>query len=140
MVIRKFKLKYMILQNAIYIPKLDKYFKSVHVHDYVGFEVDGKMGFIDGGNEYFRSGGIASTRARGDGIVIYDYRLDENSSILDVLEKLLWGTRGKSGKQPLTYKPIKDLELDHLKEIATFKSFSYLHLFVINYWIQEKSK
>jgi hypothetical protein len=137
----------MIIQNAVYIRKLGKYFKSAHVHDFVSFEVDGKTGFIDGGNDYFRAGGIATKQGEVAGIVIDNYRLDENSSILDVFEKLLWGTRGKDGKQPLTYKRIKDLELDHLKAIKNLAldlnetkeiKYSPLHLFVINYWIGEK--
>ena len=28
-----------------------------------------------------------------------------------------WGTRGKDNKQPLTYKPIKDLDSDHIEAI-----------------------
>jgi hypothetical protein len=28
-----------------------------------------------------------------------------------------WGTRGKDGRQPLTYKPLKDLDTEHIEAI-----------------------
>ena len=125
----------MIIQNAIFIPQLGQYFKSCHTHDYIRFEVDGKWGFIDGGNDYCRAGGSLILNEDSN------YYLTDDSTIKDILNKLLWGTRGKDGKQPLTYLPIKDLELDYLKEIKyNVKGIKILYLFVIEYWIKEKNR
>ena len=46
----------------------------------------------------------------------------EESEILEKLgiperEYMIWGTRGKDGKSPLEFKPIKDLSTDHIEAI-----------------------
>lgn len=133
----------MIIQNAVYVPKLDRYFKSTHCHDFVSFKVDEKNGAIDGGNDYIRRIGIAVNNftIKRKKALVFEFSLDENNTILEVFDRLLWGHRGKDGKQSLTYLPIKDLELEHLKAIKkNCKEIGSLHLFVVDYWIGEKTE
>jgi hypothetical protein len=62
---------------------------------------------VDGGNDYAR-------RHVGtyEELSVYD-----DGSHLTRRSALHWGTRGKDNKQPLTYKPIKDLDSDHIEAI-----------------------
>jgi hypothetical protein len=62
---------------------------------------------VDGGTDYLR-------RHVGtfEELSVYD-----DGSHLTRREAVHWGTRGKDGKQPLVYKPIKDLDFDHIEAI-----------------------
>ena len=120
-----------LLQNVLYVPEQDYYYVSQHVHDYVHVELDdGKHMFIDGGTDYRRSGGdleLLGTR-------FIDYSLHTFSSEQDVNDKLVWGTRGKRGDEPLTYRPIRTFTKDHL---LALKSLNYLpsrYRVVVEYW------
>lgn len=135
----------MIIQNAVKVidKKKNIYIKSAYTHDFVTYNFsNGKSIHLDGGYSYFKRGG--NLELFEDTSKIICYSLVESSTIADVLEKLLWGTRGKDEEQPLTYKPIKDLELEHLKAILEYNfeifEMSPLHIFVINYWIKEKTE
>lgn len=114
-----------IIQNAVYLPEDDRYIVSAHTHDYQSFTVYGKEGFIDGGLDYLKSG--------GDGMVWTNpFFLTTDNSIEEIKEMLLWGTRGKDGKQPLTYKLLKDCASDHLREIQrTCPDCSVYHRLVL---------
>ena len=54
-------------------------------------------------------------------------------------ENIIWGTRGKNGDEPLTYKLLKDLEIDHLCAIKDTQSISNQMRKAILYWLSEKS-
>ena len=54
-------------------------------------------------------------------------------------ENTLWGTRGKDGNEPLEYKALKDLDIDHLYAIKDTQSISHDMRFAINHWISKKS-
>lgn len=129
-------------QNAIYIPEDDLYLKSSHQHDYVEhvFTKEPKRTIaLDGGLEY--------CRRVGD---LYD--LDEEGRYVEwivvstdsfdvIAQKLLWGTRGKNGDEPLTYRPIKELAarpdgIAHMKAIlANCLNIGPLHKRVVEYWL-----
>jgi len=44
---------------------------------------------------------------------------------LPIHKYLLWGTRGKDGKSPLTYKKLVDLETSHLEELLKVPYCNY---------------
>lgn len=56
------------------------------------------------------------------------------------MEHVLWGTRGKSGKEPLRYVALKNCELEHLQNIIdTQWGLSERMEVAIKYWINKKS-
>lgn len=126
-----------IYQNAFYVPSIDKYFVSTHVHELVKYtDEEGKSFFVDGGNEYFRCGGDKSVEDK-----IVRFGLTSSSRLKDIRDKLLWGSRGKDGKQPMEFRPIKSLTLSHLKNIK--KNCPYASRVVkkvVEYWIKKKLK
>lgn len=123
-----------ILQNAVCVTATGTIYNSTHVHEYVEFACNGTQHFIDGGRMYLRR-----SFDKIDGLE--DLALTHESQLGEVLDKLVWGTYGKDGKQPLTWKKIKDCDLDHLEaieDLPTWKNISSLHRFVITYWSGQK--
>lgn len=104
-----------LTQNALFWPAAGIYLKSTHVHDYVGHEIElfpgAKQGLhLDGGCEY--------SRVVSSGNPVYeDFSLWEDSPFEDVCQKMLWGTYGKNGDQPLRWVPLKECETEHLQAI-----------------------
>ena len=83
--------------------------QSYHRHDFKTYlDKNGKEYMIDGGNEYVRRS------AHGDEVV---YTVTTDDSFDDIRANFHWGTRGKDGKQPLTWKPLKSLDTDHIQAI-----------------------
>lgn len=79
-------------------------------HDY-NEHVDttnGKTYIIDGGRDYIRR------TNHGDEVSLCVYSDAPHEEIREVFE---WGSRGKDGKQPLTYLVLKDMETDHIQAI-----------------------
>ncbi len=102
----------MIIQNAIFIPEEDYYLYSSHQHDFVTFTArDDKELFLDGGNAYRRMGGDL------DLIKWEDFSLNDSDPFEKIVERKLWGTRGKDGKKQLRYRPLNTFTVDHLKAI-----------------------
>lgn len=137
-----------ILQNSIKIVEDGEisYLQSFRRHDYrVHSFKDGSTIFLDGGcsqangGDYFRSNGSLDRPGKCEKWFLHD-----DSPFELIAAKLLWGSRGKDGKQPLKYTPFAELELDHLKAILDYSSklavgLSELQIKVINYWIMVKS-
>jgi hypothetical protein len=98
----------MILQNAIKIE--DTIYISTSRHDYISVDFKGQAVVIDGGIDYFR--GFVPKESE-----IEDLRVTTEESLDIIAEKLVWGTRGKSGQEPLKYIKIKDMDLDHLSAL-----------------------
>jgi len=82
---------------------------SYNRHDYLTHKdaITKEVLMVDGGNDYAR-------RHVGtyEELSVYD-----DGSHITRRSALHWGTRGKDNKQPLTYKPIKDLDSDHIEAI-----------------------
>lgn len=82
---------------------------SYNRHDYLTHKdtITKEVLMVDGGNDYAR-------RHVGtyEELSVYD-----DGSHTTRRSALHWGTRGKDNKQPLTYKPIKDLDSDHIEAI-----------------------
>lgn len=97
-----------ILLNRIKTPD-GTILTSYNRHDYVTYKdtITKEVLMVDGGTDYLR-------RHVG---TYEELSVFDNGSHLTRREALHWGTRGKGGKQPLTYKPIKDLDSDHIQAI-----------------------
>jgi hypothetical protein len=82
---------------------------SYNRHDYLTHKdaITKEVLMVDGGNDYARRhvGTYEELSVYDDG-----FHTTRRSA-------LHWGTRGKDNKQPLTYKPIKDLDSDHIEAI-----------------------
>ena len=98
-----------ITQNAIRTPD-GTYLVSSHNHDYQAHtDSNGVLYSVDGGYE-------ECTWSNGNGQEEC-LRLSSDDPFLEVREKLLWGSYGKSGKEPLHYIRLKDMEEEHIKNV-----------------------
>jgi len=133
-----------IIQNAVKITEdgVVTYLPSTHRHHYNQYKFKNDDTYaVDGGLDYFRrgSGGDSSSHQ------IENYNLDDTeSSRNEIFEKLLWGTRGKSGKDPVKYLPFRELDVEHLEAILKYNdklkaALSKIQLGVIRYWIEKKT-
>lgn len=135
----------LIIQNAVYVKSQDKYYVSFRTHDFISFESKNGVNFLDGGCLGGGNGYYLRTSIIKEDNDIIPYFLYENSSFKECCEKMLWGSRGPKGDKPLTYKPLKDLELDHLRAILDYNKklnikLTDLQIKVINFWIKKKSE
>jgi hypothetical protein len=82
---------------------------SYNRHDYKEYKdtITKEVLMVDGGTDYARR-----NIGTYEELSVYD-----DGSHITRRSALHWGTRGKDGKQPLTYKPIKDLDSDHIEAI-----------------------
>jgi|GEM_PF-6122369 hypothetical protein len=105
----------MIIQNAVKVTCTKKpvYLVSTHSHDFQSMEMpNGKMVAVDGGRSYIRR--CFTTHLDG----YEEWNLDTmKSDFNECVAKLLWGTRGKNGDEPLTYVLLYDCNVAHLKAI-----------------------
>ena len=101
-----------IIQNAVKDITNNTYYQSTHVHDYVEFEHNGRIHFIDGGPEYLRR-----SFANSDQIV--DWSLYDDSPHDLIKRRMLWGTYGLNGDQPLKWLPLFECTTEHLQAILS---------------------
>ena len=99
-----------LLANRIKTPD-GTILESVHRHDYKTYiDKNGLEYMVDGGLEYLRRNVQDSAPATEMSV----YNTDPHETIREAFK---WGTRGKDGKQPLTYILLKDLATDHIEAI-----------------------
>ena len=83
---------------------------SKHRHDYVThLDENGEEYMLDGGTDYIRS---SINKEQAESLAVYT---DDDHSV--IREAFMWGTRGLTGDQALIWKPLKDLEIDHINAI-----------------------
>ena len=82
---------------------------SYNRHDYVTHKdsITKEVLMVDGGTDYLRR-----NVGTYEELSVYD-----DGSHITRRSAVHWGTRGKDGKQPLVYKPLKDLDSDHIEAI-----------------------
>ncbi len=98
-----------LTQNAICTPD-GVYLVSTHDHDYQAHvDSDGVLYSVDGGYE-------ECTWSNGSGQEEC-LRLSSDTPFLEAREKLIWGSYGKSGKEPLHYIRLKDMEDGHIEKV-----------------------
>lgn len=125
-----------ILQNAIYIKSQDKYYLSRNRHDFVAYKIGKYEGFIDGGKDYFRAS-VLPNELKDD---VVHFHLMEKSPKKLIREKLLWGSYGVKGNEPLTYRPLISLEKSHLKAILKMDTISKIYRDTIQSILKSKKK
>jgi hypothetical protein len=97
-----------ILLNRIRTPD-GTVLTSHYRHDYqTHTDANGKHYMVDGGTAYLRRS------ANGDEVDLSVYLTDDHHANRAAFH---WGTRGPDGKQPLTWKPLRELDTDHIKAI-----------------------
>ncbi len=103
---------------------------SGSVHDYVEYEGHS----VDGGGDYFRYGYPSGCKDKIELLF-----LNENDSLEMKKKKLIWGTRGKDGKQPLKWVKLIECETDHLKAILKQVTPHQPHTEVIQSILEDRS-
>ena len=104
-----------IVSNRIRTPD-GTILESMHRHDYrIYVDANGKEYMVDGGLDYLRRN--VHDDAPYEELSVYD---DAPYALIRNVFK--WGTRGKDGKQPLTYVPLKDLTTEHIEAILDTQS------------------
>ena len=75
-----------------------------------------------------------------NGWKIESWNLSNEDSFEKIRERLLWGHRGKDGKQPLTKAPLNSFSKEHLQAIIdNVAGVNPLHKAVIEYLLSTKS-
>jgi len=109
-----------MIQNAVYVVPTEKYYVSVNRHDLVTFTLDGTAPNLNSGNYFFIEGGHDYRRCNFKfHPEIMDFSLYEDSSDDEIYDKLLWGSRGTTGKEPLQYVLLKNLNTEHMNAILS---------------------
>lgn len=110
-----------IIQNAIKILEDSTnviWLNSRFTHDFIEYRFkNGQSIAVDGGTEYIKRAGDFES----EGKLWEDWSLTDEDSIDKIVEKLLWGTRGKSGKEPAKYLPLSSLTKEHLRAILAYE-------------------
>lgn len=102
------------LTNAIRTPD-GTILQSFNRHDYkTHLDKNGLEYMVDGGREYLR-------RNVHDGFDYEELSIPLPQPHQVVREHLYWGTYGKSGKEPLQYILLKDMETDHIQKILELR-------------------
>lgn len=98
-----------ILLNRIQTPD-GTVITSYYRHDYSSYlDENGETYMVDGGTDYLRRSG---NNEKATDLSIY--LTDNHVANRDAMH---WGTYGKDGKQPLTYKALCDLSTNHINAI-----------------------
>jgi hypothetical protein len=86
--------------------------QSYHRHDYKTYtDKNGEEYMIDGGVDYCRS------NVNNEPAQYITVTMEDPHSLRR--KWFHWGTRGVNGDQPLVWKPLKDLDTDHIKAILS---------------------
>ena len=110
-----------IVSNRIRTPD-GTILESMHRHDYRTYvDANGKEYMVDGGLDYLRRN--VHDDAPYEELSVYDDALH-----VEIRNVFKWGTRGKDGKQPLTYVPLKDLTTEHIEAILETQTHIQEHI------------
>lgn len=111
----------MIIQNCVKILECSppKYLVSKFTHDFQTYVFKDKTSIsVDGGASYIRRAGNLSDES----VMWAEWSLDNKSFMRDLRNKLLWNTRGVSGREKPHYVPLIDCSSDHLNAILKTQS------------------
>ena len=119
-----------IVYNAIRTPD-GTLLESKHVHDFVThIDKNGEYYQNDGGNEYFhRSVNI---------IPAEDLSLYSDAPFEQLREVITRGSRGKSGKELLTYIKLKDIDKEYLDALIDYEIKNRPNNKYLTFYKQEK--
>jgi hypothetical protein len=97
-----------IILNALRTPD-GTVLVSRHRHDYQTYtDANGKTYMVDGGFDYLRR----SAHDDSEDLSLYDTEPHEVQR-----KVIVWGSYGKNGDQPLTYKAVADMETEHIEAV-----------------------
>jgi hypothetical protein len=117
-----------IVSNRIRTPD-GTILESMNRHDYVTYtDANGLEYMVDGGLDYLR-------RNVHDDAPYEELSVHSTDSHMLIREVFKWGTRGKDGKQPLTYVPLKYLTTDHIE--AILKTQDHIQQYIRNIFLDE---
>jgi hypothetical protein len=101
----------------------------MHRHDYRTYvDANGLEYMVDGGLDYLRRN--VHENAPAEELSVYS---DDSHEL--IREAFKWGTRGKDGRQPLKYVPLKDLTTDHIQ--AILKTQDHIQQYIRNIFLDE---
>ena len=112
-----------IVYNSVKCLECNKVLVSRHRHDYVTCGCPNDA-MVDGGNEYERYGAMDMDKIETK----YVYADDDFEL---VRQHAMRGSRGKDGKQPLTWIPIAEMDKDYLLAVLNYGGAEW-HLELIN--------
>ena len=121
-----------IIQNAIKIVDEGEiiYLPSLSRHDFRTYTFkNGESVSVDGGVDYCRRAYITKDNW-------LDWSLTEIDNFETVCHRLLWGTYGKNGDEPLKYLPLCELEKSHLESILKTQKVGALYEKVIKHLLK----
>ena len=99
-----------LVYNAIRTPD-GTVLVSYHRHDYKTYtDKNGHEYMVDGGLDYCRRNVVEEAPAE-------ELSVGMSAGHDKVRQLITWGTRGKSGKDPLHYITLCDMETDHIKAV-----------------------
>lgn len=103
--------------------------ESMHRHDFKSHpDKNGLIYMVDGGLDYLRRN--VHDEAPYTELSVY------SDSPHDVIREVFkWGTRGKDGKQPLKYVPLKDLTTEHIE--AILETQDHIQQYIRNIFLDE---
>jgi hypothetical protein len=117
-----------IVSNRIRTPD-GTILESMHRHDYRTYvDANGLEYMVDGGLDYLRRN--VHENAPAEELSVY-----ADAPHVEIREVFKWGTRGKDGRQPLTYVPLKDLTTDHIQ--AILKTQDHIQQYIRNIFLDE---
>ena len=117
-----------IIQNAMKTPD-GTIITSRSVHDYVEYQDY----MVDGGDDYFRYG-----CPDGCSHLFESLNLIESDPFEMKKKKLIWGTYGKDGKQPLKWVKLIECETEHLKAVLRI-NIAPMYIEVINSILEDRT-
>lgn len=102
-----------LIYNSVTCLECGETLVSYSVHDYKTCECE-QATMVDGGNEYGRYGGKDLSKVQTN----YLYSDTPFEQIREVITR---GSRGKDGKQPLTYIKLKDIDDEYLDALIDYE-------------------
>lgn len=113
-----------LVYNAIRTPD-GTVLVSRHRHDYKSYvdEVSKEAYMVDGGTDYTR-------RTTGQKWPYEELSLYTTDPIFKVREVFTWGTYGKNADKPLTYILLKDMSIEHIKNVIRLPKQSETMVFL----------
>lgn len=101
-----------LVYNAVICVECREYLVSYHRHDYKTCSCPNEA-MVDGGLDYLRYGAKDMDKVKS--IALY-----ADDDFIEVRCYATRGSRGKDGKQPLTWIPIKDMDDDYLEAVLEY--------------------
>lgn len=119
-----------LIQNSVTCLECGETLVSQHVHDYKTCSCP-QATMVDGGNEYGRYGGMDLAKVQTN----YLYSDAPHEQLREVITR---GSRGKDGKQPLTYIKLCDIDDEYLDALIDYEGTNRPQNKYLPFYKQEK--